>query len=96
MAPPFETAQLERPPILVVDDDPTQRIMFKQVLEKAGHSVVEAPGGKEALELFARHKPLLALVDALMPEMDGFELSERLQCRLALLQLAREHRLQEV
>ena len=78
MAAPLDTAQLERPPILVVDDDPTQRIMFKQVLEKAGHSVVEAPGGKEALELFAQHKPLLALVDALMPGMDGFELCQRL------------------
>ncbi len=78
MAAPLETEQLERPPILVVDDDPTQRIMFKQVLQKAGHTVVDAPGGKEALELFAQHKPLLALVDAIMPEMDGFELSERL------------------
>ena len=78
MASPPNREQLERPPILVVDDDPTQRIMFKQVLEKAGHVVVEAPGGKEALELFAQHKPLLALVDAIMPDMDGFELSERL------------------
>lgn len=78
MTPPIEQALNPRPPILVVDDDPTQRMMFRKVLEKDGHSVVEAEDGFKAQELFVEHKPLLALVDAMMPGMDGFELSERL------------------
>lgn len=70
--------ETQLPPILVVDDDPTQRLMFRKVLEKDGHRVIEAEHGKQALGLFEEHRPLLALVDAIMPEMDGFELSKRL------------------
>lgn len=78
MTLPPESCHEARPPILVVDDDPTQRLMFKQVLERDGHRVIEAECGREALQLFMQHKPLLALVDAVMPEMDGFELSQAL------------------
>ena len=65
-------------PILVVDDDPTQRLMFKKVLEQNGLRVIEAENGLQALALFNEHRPILALVDAVMPEMDGFTLCKQL------------------
>ena len=77
MTPTAETSNIP-PPILVVDDDPTQRFMFRQVLERDGYQVIEAENGLTALALFTQHKPLLALVDAVMPEMDGFELCHQL------------------
>ncbi|MDH5785986.1 MAG: response regulator [Chromatiales bacterium] len=65
-------------PILIVDDDPTQRMMLRQVLQKDGHRVVEAEDGERGIERFVEHQPLLAIVDVVMPGMDGYELCERL------------------
>ena len=70
----------ERPPtILVVEDNPITRKMFRVALQGAGYDVEEAGDGHEALEV-ARHRPLaLVLQDLRLPDMSGFELAERLQ-----------------
>jgi two-component system, chemotaxis family, sensor kinase CheA len=70
---------VSRPPILVVDDSLTTRMLEQSILESAGYSVELATSGEEALEKARRHSYGLFLVDVEMPGMDGFELLERLQ-----------------
>jgi CheY-like chemotaxis protein len=65
-------------PVLLVDDDATTRRMMRIMLEKAGWSVSEAPNGRAALELVAENRPVLILLDLVMPEMDGFEFADEL------------------
>jgi len=59
--------------ILVVDDDAMTRLMVQEALAGNGFEVIEADGGRQGLELFARTSPDLILLDVLMPEIDGFE-----------------------
>jgi signal transduction histidine kinase/CheY-like chemotaxis protein len=65
-------------PILVVDDDPAARETVRRTLRKEQWGVVEAENGKAALERLAECQPALVLLDLLMPEMDGFEVLERM------------------
>ena len=59
--------------ILVVDDSPTIRAALKGLLERMGHTVVEANDGKEALQIYRQDRPGLVLIDVVMPVMDGYE-----------------------
>jgi len=59
--------------ILVVDDDPAVRQLMRRILEKEGHTVIEAENGRRGLERLAKGIPSLILLDLMMPEMDGFE-----------------------
>ena len=68
-----------RAQVLVVDDDPKTRDMLRRTLQKAGWMVAEAANGCEAIEALERSNPALILLDLMMPEMDGFEVLERLQ-----------------
>ncbi|MEM9707134.1 MAG: response regulator [Pseudomonadota bacterium] len=63
--------------ILLAEDDDSMRRFLKKALEKAGHSVVDASQGDEALtELQLREFDLL-LTDIVMPVMDGIELARK-------------------
>jgi two-component system response regulator (stage 0 sporulation protein F) len=68
--------------IMVIDDEASIRSLLREVLEKAGHKVVEAKDGREALNLYQQDKADLLIMDLLMPEVDGLE---------ATLQLTREY-----
>ena len=59
--------------ILVVDDSPTIRAALKGLLERMGHTVVEANDGNEALQMYRQDRPGLVLIDVVMPVMDGYE-----------------------
>jgi CheY-like chemotaxis protein/two-component sensor histidine kinase len=79
-------ARQERPApagalVLVVEDEPSVRRIVRRILESAGHRVLEAGSGAEALELAHRaERPLDALVtDVVMPGMSGPELTKRLR-----------------
>lgn len=62
-------------PVLVVDDEPSSRVLVRALLERRGHPVVEAPDGKQALERLHEAGPFsLVLADLNMPRMDGLEL----------------------
>jgi adenylate cyclase len=65
--------------VLVVDDDAKSRDMLRRTLEKEGWSVAEAVNGREALSHLNRARPGLVLLDLMMPEMDGFEVLERMR-----------------
>ena len=72
-----------RPVILAVDDDPDilKLVVFR--LERSGYVVLQARDGEEALRLALEHKPDLAVVDVMMPRMDGLELVRRLRAEEA-------------
>ncbi len=65
--------------VLVVDDDPRSRDMLRRTLQKEGWTVAEAVNGREALSQLERSRPALVLLDLMMPEMDGFEVLERMR-----------------
>jgi sigma-B regulation protein RsbU (phosphoserine phosphatase) len=70
--------------ILAVDDLPENLTLIARVLQCEGYEVLQASSGMQALELAGRKLPDLAVVDVMMPEMDGIE-----TCR-ALKKLAGE------
>jgi two-component system, cell cycle response regulator len=58
--------------ILVADDDAVSRRLMARVLEQSGYEVMTAENGREAVEaLMGEHRPRLALIDWMMPELDG-------------------------
>ncbi len=65
--------------ILVVDDELPDLQMMCEVLDSAGYSPLAARGGREALEILERTRPDAVLLDLLMPEIDGFEVIERMK-----------------
>ncbi len=67
------------PKILVVDDQPINVQLLKRKLEREGLGVTAAYNGLEALNLIAKDKPDLILLDVMMPDMDGIEVCQRLQ-----------------
>lgn len=69
------------PALLVVDDDPDILGALSIHLRGDGYRVLRARGGKEALALLDRELPALAIVDLMMPGMDGFETSRRIKRR---------------
>jgi signal transduction histidine kinase len=69
---------LDRPLVLVVDDEPANRALFKATLS-GFCEVVEAESGPVALEMFARQAIDLVLLDVMMPLMDGYEVCRKLK-----------------
>lgn len=65
--------------ILVVDDEPTTRLLLRVAMQKEGFQVIEASDGIECLEKFKQHRPDIVLMDAVMPNMDGFNCCAQLQ-----------------
>lgn len=65
--------------ILVVDDDKNTRRLFSEILTSEGFDVVSAENGVEALERMERDQVHLAVVDVMMPEMDGLEFTKLLR-----------------
>jgi DNA-binding response OmpR family regulator len=69
----------EKPRILVVDDEAANRDWLKRILEPAGFAVIQARGGREAIELAKSRKPDLVMLDLMMPEVTGFDVVEALR-----------------
>jgi DNA-binding response OmpR family regulator len=67
------------PLILVTDDDSSLRSLLVMALTAAGYTLAEAVNGKECLLKVERLQPDLVLLDALMPEMDGFSCCQQLR-----------------
>ncbi|MFT4711904.1 MAG: CheY-like chemotaxis protein/anti-sigma regulatory factor (Ser/Thr protein kinase) [Candidatus Azotimanducaceae bacterium] len=65
--------------VLVADDNDSDRMILSSILNRQGHEVVQAANGREAVELFSSERPNLILLDALMPEMDGFEAAKAIK-----------------
>ncbi len=66
--------------VVLVDDDPDLRKLVKLTLElTAGWEVEVAADGAEGIEAVRTHKPDVAVVDLMMPGMDGYEVCQRLK-----------------
>ena len=65
--------------VMVVDDTPANLKLLQEMLQAKGYRVLAFPGGKMALSAAARNPPDLILLDINMPEMNGFEVCERLK-----------------
>lgn len=66
--------------ILVVDDDPTSRSMLSAMLRKAGHESIEVGNGADALDILRQQDaPRVAILDWMMPVMDGLEVIRRIR-----------------
>jgi DNA-binding response OmpR family regulator len=65
--------------ILIVDDDPTSRLILQVTLKKLGHVVTAVRSGAEALVLFERQDVPLLISDVLMPDVNGLQLCGRIR-----------------
>lgn len=65
--------------VLVVDDNESNRDLLSRRLERQGHAVVVAENGVQALQMMEAYRFDLVLLDIMMPEMDGFQLLQRLK-----------------
>ncbi len=63
----------------MVDDEPDLRFILRRIFERAGHEVVDAGHGADALESVRESAPDLVVTDIMMPVMDGRELIRRLR-----------------
>jgi CheY-like chemotaxis protein len=65
--------------ILLVDDDDDSREALRRVLESTGHQVFEAENGRRAVEVAARVRPNIALIDISLPDLDGYEVARQIR-----------------
>lgn len=65
--------------ILVADDESAQRRLLRAYLSKEGFTIVEADNGLDALSLLRRGEADVALLDVMMPGLDGFEVVRRIR-----------------
>lgn len=65
--------------LLVADDDPHIRTLLRQVLTREGYAVMEAGDGVKAQEILANTPIDLAIVDVMMPRMDGLDLCQHIR-----------------
>lgn len=64
--------------VMVVDDSPTDKAWMKQALSSAGHAVLEAGSGQDALDLVRSQRPDCVVMDLVMPGINGFEATRTL------------------
>ncbi|MTD46342.1 EAL domain-containing protein [Conexibacter sp. W3-3-2] len=76
-APPIRS----RPLVVVVDDDPVERLHSVAVLEHGGLDAVQAADGTEAIELVAQRRPDAVLLDVGLPGLDGIAVARALRER---------------
>jgi len=65
--------------ILVADDTDADRLILETIVRKEGHHVFSAKNGLEAVEIFKQQRPDIVLLDALMPELDGFDAARQIK-----------------
>ncbi|MEJ2609094.1 MAG: response regulator [Candidatus Thiodiazotropha sp.] len=65
--------------ILVVDDSPTEIVVFKKILEKHGYKIFIAKDGQEGVDMAKQELPDLILMDVVMPVLNGFQATRQLK-----------------
>jgi DNA-binding response OmpR family regulator len=76
---PAPRAEADQPVVLAADDDEDILELITFRLERSGYTVVQARDGEEAWNKARDSKPDLAVLDVMMPKLDGFELTRRLR-----------------
>lgn len=75
------------PSVLIVDDQRDTLDMLTDALGAEGMSTTPAADGRTALSIIASHQPDIVLLDAMMPDMDGFEMCQVLKTEMGLSDL---------
>ncbi len=70
--------------ILIAEDSPTQAQQLQYLLEQQGYTAEVAANGRQALEMAPKFKPTLIISDVVMPEMDGYQLCQKIKADPAL------------
>ena len=65
--------------VLIVDDEPAIVRLVRDYLERAGFEVTTASNGEEALQVFARSRPDLVILDLTLPRMDGLDVARAMR-----------------
>jgi DNA-binding response OmpR family regulator len=79
-APVAPTVRGESIPVVIAEDDPVSRKLVTTVIELGGfHTIVATDGAEAMLILRAQKKPCIAVVDWMMPGMDGAEICRRIR-----------------
>jgi diguanylate cyclase (GGDEF)-like protein len=65
--------------VLVADDDPDIRMLVVLLLEAQGHTVLAAGNGEQAIELASEQQPDMAVLDVMMPGLDGYDVTRALR-----------------
>jgi two-component system, OmpR family, alkaline phosphatase synthesis response regulator PhoP len=65
--------------ILVVDDDPSITKVVRAYLEQAGYEVLTAADGEQTLRLVRQERPELVVLDVMLPNRDGWEITRRIR-----------------
>jgi CheY-like chemotaxis protein len=73
------TGTAEGQTVLVVDDEADIRKLLKRLLASRGYRVLEADRGLQALRLVKEHAPDLIVLDAMLPEVHGFDIARRIK-----------------
>ena len=73
--------------VLIADDQIASRRMFEMVLSREGYDVIAVESGAKVLDMVKEKRPDLALIDAVMPEIDGYQICETLKNTPAFQQL---------
>jgi DNA-binding response OmpR family regulator len=68
-----------QPVILIADDDPDILALVSFRLQRAGYEILQARNGEEAVQMALDRRPDLAILDVMMPRMDGYEATRRLR-----------------
>src|SRR5207302_5978545 len=68
---------------LVVEDFEDSRFMMRRLLEMAGHNVLEASDGEQAIKLALQERPSLILMDLSLPKLDGLAATRKLRAHRA-------------
>ena len=74
-----DTPKTPKKTVLVVDDEDDIRVLFAKVLSDQGHEVVTASRGLEAIQKIQATTPDLIILDAMLPEVHGFEICKRIK-----------------
>jgi DNA-binding response OmpR family regulator len=69
--------------VLVVDDEPNIVMSLRFLMEREGYQVEVAPSGAAALGALGREPADLVLLDVMMPDLDGFEICQRIRTNRA-------------
>lgn len=71
---------MQRPKILMVDDEARMRKLVRDFLSRSGYDVLEAGDGQEALDVFFENQDIsLVILDVMMPKMDGYQVCEEIR-----------------
>ena len=65
--------------VLIVEDNPNNRMIMRDMMEVQGHKTLEAVDGSAGLAMALEHRPDLILMDVQLPGMDGYEVTRRLK-----------------